>query len=98
MELVHINPSFSFQIDANLHRSQMCIQKNDQGLAVVKTSDLSRTHLDRLVANGFISQVIKGWYFSTSPDIKPGSTSAWYSSFWYFSSVYLNQRFEFKSC
>jgi len=64
--------------------------QNDQGIAVAKTSDLSRTHLDRLVANGFLTQIIKGWYLSTSPDIKPGSTSAWYTSFWYFISVYLN--------
>lgn len=67
--------------------------QNDQGISVAKTSDLSRTHLDRLVANGFLTQVIKGWYFSISPDIKPGSTSAWYTSFWYFISVYFNQRF-----
>lgn len=67
--------------------------QNDQGFTVVRTSDLSRTHLDRLVANGFLTQVIKGWYFSTSPDIKPGNTSSWYTSFWYFISVYLNHRF-----
>ncbi len=67
--------------------------QNDQGFAVVKTSDLSRTHLDRLVKEGFLTQVIKGWYLSTRPDQKPGSTSTWYTSFWYFISVYLNHRF-----
>ena len=67
--------------------------QNDQGFAVVKTSDLSRTHLDRLVKEGFLTQVIKGWYLSTRPDQKSGSTATWYASFWYFISVYLNHRF-----
>jgi len=72
--------------------------QNDQGIAVVKTSDLSRTHLDRLVKEGFLIQVIKGWYLSTRPDEKSGSTSIWYTSFWYFISVYLNYRFGNEWC
>lgn len=67
--------------------------QNDQGFAVIKSSDLSRTHLHRLVSNGFLIKVIKGWYLSDSPDAEPGSTTTWYTSFWYFISVYLSHRF-----
>ena len=34
--------------------------QNENGLAVIKSSDLSRTHLERLVTNGFIQEVMKG--------------------------------------
>jgi len=30
-------------------------RQNDQGIAVIRAADLSRTHLDRLVSNGFLS-------------------------------------------
>lgn len=30
--------------------------QNENGLAVIKSSDLSRTHLERLVKNGFIQE------------------------------------------
>ena len=63
------------------------------GLAVVKSSDLTRTHLERLVKNGFLQEVIKGWYISSRPDSLPGDTTNWYTSFWYFISVYANSRF-----
>jgi hypothetical protein len=72
--------------------------QNDQGFAAVRTANLSRTHLERLVKERFLAQVIKGWYLSTRPDSKPGSTSTWYSSFWYFISVYLNYRFGNEWC
>jgi len=55
--------------------------------------DLSRTHKERLVANGFLREVIKGWYISIRPDEQKGVTTSWYISFWYFVSVYLEARF-----
>jgi hypothetical protein len=67
--------------------------QNHRELAVVKTSHLSRTHLDRLVSNGFLYRVIKGWYISTRPNEEPGSTTSWYTSFWHFISEYMNSRF-----
>jgi hypothetical protein len=72
--------------------------QNDQGIAVIRSSDLSRTHLERLVSEGFLLQVIKGWYLSTRPDESVGNTTTWYTSFWYFISEYLNHRFEDKWC
>ncbi len=67
--------------------------QNDKGIAVVRANDLSRTHKERLVANGFLREVIKGWYISIRPEEQDGDTTSWYISFWYFVSVYLKSRF-----
>lgn len=67
--------------------------QNEHGIAVVRVNDLSRTHKERLTTNGFLREVIKGWYISTRPDEQDGDTTSWYISFWYFVSVYLESRF-----
>ena len=67
--------------------------QNGNGLAVVKSSDLSRIHLERLLTNGFLQEVMKGWYISSRPDSAPGDTTNWYTSFWHFVSAYANSRF-----
>ncbi len=67
--------------------------QNEKGIAVVRANDLSRTHKERLIANGFLRKVIKGWYITIRPDEQKGDTTSWYISFWYFVSVYLNTRF-----
>ena len=67
--------------------------QNEKGIAVVGTADLSRTHKERLTKNGFLREVIKGWYISTRPEENEGDTTSWYISFWYFVSVYLESRF-----
>ncbi len=67
--------------------------QNEKGIAVIKSSDLSRTHRDRLVSMGFLRKVVKGWYISSRPDERPGDTTSWFTSFWYFASVYFNSRF-----
>ena len=76
-----------------LHKLQ-----NKKGIAVVRANDLSRTHKERLVANGFLREVIKGWYISTRPEEQEGDTTSWYISFWYFVSVYLESRFGKEWC
>jgi hypothetical protein len=72
--------------------------QNDKGIAVVRANDLSRTHKERLVANGFLREVIKGWYISTRPEEQEGDTTSWYISFWHFVSVYLKSRFDNDWC
>lgn len=67
--------------------------QNNKGIAVVRANDLSRTHKERLVANGFLREVLKGWYISTRPEEQQGDTTSWYIAFWYFISVYLESRF-----
>lgn len=68
-------------------------QQNENGLAVVRSSDISRVHLERLLTNGFLQEVMKGWYISSRPDSSPGDTTNWYTSFWHFVSIYANSRF-----
>lgn len=64
-----------------------------QGIVAIRSRDLSRTHRERLTKNGFLSEVIKGWYIPADPSGEPGDSTAWYTSFWDFSAAYLNTRF-----
>ena len=72
-------------------------QDNDS-IAIIKSEALSRTHRERLLTNGFIKEVIKGWYISSNPSERKGDTTSWYAGFWKFCSVYLNYRFNNDWC
>jgi hypothetical protein len=39
----------------------------DKGIVAIRASDLSRIHRERLLKNGFIQEVMKGWYISAKP-------------------------------
>ena len=67
--------------------------QNANGAAAIRARDLTRTHRERLLANGFLQEVIKGWYIPSRPDEVKGESTAWYASFWRFSAVYLEKRF-----
>ena len=67
------------------------LQKN--GMVAIRSSDLTRTHLNRLTKNGFLKEVIKGWYIPCRPDEIQGDSTSWYISFWQFCASYLNNRF-----
>ncbi len=67
--------------------------QNDNGIAIFRAKDLSRTHKERLNDNGFIVEVLKGWYISRRPDEKEGDTTFWYVSFWNFIASYIDTRF-----
>ena len=71
-----------------LHKLQ-----NTNGAAAIRAKDIPRTHRQRLKANGFLRQVMKGWYVPSRPDEKDGDSTAWYASFWRFAAVYLETRF-----
>jgi Fic/DOC family len=70
----------------------------DQGQVAIKSSNLSRTHRERLVKNGFIREVMKGWYIPSHPEEVQGESTAWYASFWDFCAAYLNERFGTEWC
>jgi fido (protein-threonine AMPylation protein) len=67
--------------------------QNANGAAAIRSRDMSRTHRERLIANGFLREVIKGWYIPGRPDELKGESTAWYASFWRFVTVYLETRF-----
>jgi fido (protein-threonine AMPylation protein) len=71
-----------------LHRLQ-----NANGAAAIRARNLTRTHRERLVKNGFLQEVMKGWYIASRPDETKGESTAWYASFWQFAAVYLESRF-----
>lgn len=66
--------------------------------AAIRAKDLSRTHRERLVANGFLREVIKGWYIPSRPDENAGESTPWYASFWRFCAAYLTGRFDAEWC
>lgn len=69
------------------------LQRED-GSGAIRSKDLPRTDRERLVKNGFIKEVMKGWYIPDRADDLQGDSTAWYASFWQFSAAYLNDRFE----
>jgi hypothetical protein len=72
--------------------------QSDEGIAAIKANKLSRTHRERLIENGFIKEVMKGWYISSRPGERLGDTTSWYTSYWNFISDYLNDRFGDEWC
>jgi len=63
------------------------------GRAAIRSRDLARSDRERLLKNGFLRQVMKGWYIAARPDEKDGETTAWYASYWGFCADYLSERF-----
>lgn len=61
-----------------------------KGIVAIRSSDLSRTHRERLCGSGFLQEVMKGWYICSRPDEKTGESTAWYASYWQFCVSYLN--------
>ncbi len=76
------------------------VLKNFQksGKAAIRSQDLTRTHRERLVAQGFLRAVFKGWYIPVRPDETAGESTAWYASFWKFCAAYLGHRFRANWC
>ena len=70
----------------------------DKGIVAIHAKDMTRTHRERLVKNGFIKEVMKGWYIPASPEEPVGESTAWYASFWGFCADYLNSRFGDQWC
>jgi len=72
--------------------------QTDDKMAVIQAKDISRTHRERLLKNGFIHEVIKGWYIETRPDDRVGDSTMWYTSFWVFCAKYCQTRFKDDWC
>lgn len=70
----------------------------NQGAVAIRSADLSRTHRERLVRNGFLREVMKGWYIPARHDQSAGESTAWYASYWAFCAAYLSHRFDDEWC
>jgi Fic/DOC family len=78
-----------------LAQSLKILQKRQgaNGAAAIRAKDITRTHRERLVENGFLKEVMRGWYVPTRPDEQQGDSTSWYVSFWRFCAAYLQERF-----
>ncbi len=65
----------------------------DKRITAIKSTELSRIQRERLVKNGFLKEVTKGWYISTPGDEQPGDSTSWYASYWHFCGQYLAARY-----
>jgi fido (protein-threonine AMPylation protein) len=63
------------------------------GQRVFQSQQLSRVYRERLIKNGFLQEVMKGWLISTSPTARDGESTPWYASFWEFCARYCSERF-----
>lgn len=64
------------------------------GRRVIQSNELSRAHRERLLTNGFLHEVMKGWLISSSPGARAGDSTPWYASFWEFCARYCSERFD----
>ncbi|MGH9392679.1 MAG: Fic family protein [Terriglobales bacterium] len=70
-----------------LHRLQA------EGRQTIRSENLKRAERELLVKNGFLQEVMKGWYIPARPDLADGESTAWYASYWDFVREYLTERF-----
>lgn len=70
----------------------------DKHHGVVESAALPESARKVLLRYGYLQQVMKGWYICSNPVDKPGDTTAWYATFWPFTSGYLKSRFGNRYC
>jgi len=75
------------------HSLEVLKKLQDHQIVAIRSSDLERRDRERLVKNGFLHPVMKGWYIPSRPGEVGGKSTAWYASFWNFCASYLNERF-----
>lgn len=67
-------------------------QDSHDNMVIKGYSALGETHTKRLLKNGYLKTIIKGWYMPSFPGSE-GDTTVWYASYWQFVSAYANSRF-----
>ena len=80
------NEKLATSLEALMHLQQ-------SGRRVIQATELSRTHRERLLANGFLQEIVKGWLMPARPDDKPGDTTPWYAALRDFIRGYCDQKF-----
>lgn len=89
-------PTSNEKLAASLQQLRLI---QEQGTRVVRGADLTRTHRERLVAAGFLEEVVKGWYLATRPDAAgaaaspTGASAAWFAGMRDFVAGYCDARF-----
>jgi fido (protein-threonine AMPylation protein) len=71
----------------------------DHGTVTFYTTEFpNRNYREILIKNGFIKEVLKGWYISSHPGSDFGDTTAWYSSYWDFCVKFLKFKYQNDWC
>ena len=70
----------------------------DAGIVAIRSTDLGRTHRERLLRAGFLHEVMKGWYIPARDDQSAGESTGWYTSYWDYFAAYLEHRFGDRWC
>jgi len=68
------------------------LQNKEENVVLQGTKQISRVHLNRLLDEGWLIEVIKGWYIVSRPGAE-GDTTVWYTAFWAFIKKYCNTCF-----
>jgi hypothetical protein len=76
--------------------ASLAMLKNVQadGRRVFQSAEFSRNDRERLIKQGFLREIIKGWLISSAPGTTKGDSTPWYASFWQFCALYCDSRFE----
>jgi len=69
-----------------------------EGRACLRSRNIARADRERLMRNGFLKEVMKGWYIVSRPEEGQGESTAWFASFWGFCAEYLTERFGTEWC
>jgi prophage maintenance system killer protein len=67
-------------------------------LGVVRGNQLKQSEREILQKNGFLQEIIKGWYFVSDPTASPGDTTPFFANYWEYVSRYLQERFGDQYC
>lgn len=60
---------------------------------IVRSADINRADRELLQRHAYLLDIVKGWYFLSTPTVTPGESTAWYANYWNFMAVYLGSRF-----
>lgn len=52
---------------------------HEKGIIAIKSSELIRVHRERLLKNGFLKEVVRGWYMLVPSDEQKGDSTSWYA-------------------
>jgi len=71
------------------------LQKNGN---VFQSNSFASDELTQLKKSGFLREIIRGWYYLSSPYDDDSETTMWYANFWEFAAKYLSSRFKKNYC
>jgi len=77
---------------------QVLRRLQEEGKIAIHTDEMTRIDRERLLKNGFLKEVTRGWYIIARPDERKGDTSTWYHSFWQFCARFLEDKFQEEWC